>query len=163
MVPGPYINAEGNMGRINISRVILGGLLAGLIIDVGETVASLIFSAQMEEVLQALGLVMPGGGTIAVFMVLGFVMGIALVWLYAAIRPRLGAGPGTAIIAGLFFWFVGYFMPLLGDSLMGMLPWGTTAIFWIWGLVEVCLAALAGGWVYREEGAAAERPAAPAM
>jgi len=151
------------MGRINASRVILGGLLAGLIIDVGETVASFIFSAQIEEAMQALGVVMPGGGTIAVFIITGFVMGIALVWLYAAIRPRLGAGPGTAIIAGLFFWFVGYFLPVLGDSLMGMIPWGLAIISWVWGLVEICLAALAGGWVYREGAAAAERPAPPAM
>jgi hypothetical protein len=28
-------------------------------------------------------------------------------WLYAAIRPRYGAGPGTAVIVGFSWWLIG--------------------------------------------------------
>jgi hypothetical protein len=32
----------------------------------------------------------------------GVIVGIALIQLYAAIRPRFGAGPATAVKAGIF-------------------------------------------------------------
>ncbi len=150
------------MGRINVGRVILGGLLAGLIIDVGETVASMVFQGQAEEAMAHLGLTPPGGAAIAVFIVVGFIMGIALVWMYAAVRPRLGAGPKTAVIVGIVFWLIGYFLPLVGDHLMGIVPTGMMITGSLWGLVEIGIAALAGGWVYREV-AAGDRPEVPLM
>jgi hypothetical protein len=33
-------------------------------------------------------------------------LGILSVWLYAAIRPRYGAGPTTSVIAGFAVWLV---------------------------------------------------------
>jgi hypothetical protein len=33
---------------------------------------------------------------------------------------------------------------------MGMMPWKLLAVSTIWGLAEVLIAALAGGWVYAE-------------
>jgi hypothetical protein len=44
------------------------------------------------------------GSAILIFNVWGFLLGIAAVWLYAAIRRRYGAGPNTAIRAGLVTW-----------------------------------------------------------
>jgi hypothetical protein len=143
------------MGRINTGRVILGGLLAGLIINVGETIASLLFARQAERVMADLGLTMPGGAAVAIFVVVGFVMGIVLIWLYAAARPRFGPGPKTAVIVALVFWLIGYFLPLLGDQLMGILPLDMMIMASLWGVVEVCIASLAGGWLYKEEAAAA--------
>ena len=34
------------------------------------------------------------------FIFLDFIYGIGLLWVYAAIRPRFGAGPKTGVIAG---------------------------------------------------------------
>ena len=94
------------MGRINAGRVILGGLLAGLVINLGETVLNLVVVAQaMEDSLRARNLPPLGGGPIAGFVILAFFVGIATVWLYAAIRPRFGPGVRTAAIAGLVVWF----------------------------------------------------------
>src|SRR5437667_4515115 len=45
---------------------------------------------------------------IGVFVIGGFVLGVLLVWLYAAIRPRFGPGPKTSLIAGLVLWFLAY-------------------------------------------------------
>ena len=39
-----------------------------------------------------------------------FLIGLFAGWLYAAIRPRYGAGPKTALCAGLFVWFLGYLL-----------------------------------------------------
>ena len=34
------------------------------------------------------------------FNLLGLITGIAMIWIYAGIRPRFGAGPMTAALAG---------------------------------------------------------------
>jgi hypothetical protein len=142
------------MGTINMGRVILGGLLAGLVFNLGETVFNLfLFGEQMEAAMQRLGLPMPGGGAIAVFVVMGFVGGIALVWIYAGIRPRFGPGPKTATFAGLTVWLLAYLFPTVGYTVQGIIPAGLATIGAVWGLVELMIAAQAGCWLYREEAA----------
>ncbi|MBI3983184.1 MAG: hypothetical protein HY337_09740 [Gemmatimonadetes bacterium] len=144
------------MGTINMGRVILGGLLAGLVFNLGETVFNLfLFGEQMEAAMQRLGLEMPGGGAIAVYIVMGFVGGIATVWLYAAIRPRFGPGPKTAVFAGLAVWLLAYLFPTVGYATQGIIPNNLAAIGAVWGLAELLIAAQAGCWLYREETATA--------
>jgi hypothetical protein len=79
--------------------------------------------------------------------------GLAGVWLYAAIRPRFGAGPRTATIAAVVTWFLVIPVPLLG-----LLPTGwfgrRFAVLWsIEGLVVMVIAVVVGAWLYREEDA----------
>ncbi len=139
------------MGNINLTRVLLGGLLAGVVFNVGEGILNeLILRGDWEAAMQALQLPMVGGVIQGVlFIVLGFVLGIVAVCIYASIRPRFGAGVKTAVIAGLTVWvliYIGFGFPFLA----GVFP---TKLFWIsavWGLVEVPLATVAGAWVYKE-------------
>ena len=90
------------MDKINWQRVILGGLLAGVIINVVEWVVNgLIFAGDWASVMKDLN----RSGTfspkqIVALNLWGFLTGIAMIWLYAAIRPRYGAGPKTAACAG---------------------------------------------------------------
>ena len=139
------------MGRINAGRVILGGLLAGLVINLGEFILNqLVLKTQWEAVMNALHLPPPGGGAIAWFVVSGFLGGILTVWLYAAFRPRLGPGPRTAIIAGLFVWALGCFLALMPPMLTGVLPAQCVGTVMIWDLVEAPVAAVIGAWLYKE-------------
>jgi hypothetical protein len=139
------------MGKVNVGRVILGGLLAGLIINIGEYLLNeRVLGAEMEAALQNLGLAPPGGSAIGVFVLMGFILGIATVWLYAAIRPRYGAGPKTAITTGLTVWFLAYLWGSVGFVVMGMFPANLVLFALVWGLVEIVLASLAGAWVYKE-------------
>jgi hypothetical protein len=139
------------MGRMNMAKVIAGGLLAGLIINLSEFVLNTyVVAAEMERALKAMQRPMPGGQAIAVFTALGFLLGIATIWLYAAIRPRYGAGPRTASMAALAVWFFAYLYPSVFMIAMDMFPTGMTALALVWGLVEILVASLAGGWVYSE-------------
>lgn len=139
------------MGGINTGRVILGGLLAGLVFNIGETILNMfVLAAPMQEAMQAHNIAQPGGAVIGVFVVLGFVIGIVLVWLYAAVRPRLGPGPKTAGIVGVVAWFLIYPGAIIGMVSMGLLPANLVVLALVWGLVELVLAALAGGWLYKE-------------
>ena len=139
------------MGGINVGRVILGGLLAGLVINISETILNLVVVAKdMEDAFRALNMPPLGTGPIMGFVASSFVVGIALIWLYAAIRPRFGAGPKTAVIAGLTVWFFAYLYAAFGMALMNLFPVKVMLITTIWGLPEVVLAAAAGAWLYQE-------------
>lgn len=139
------------MGRINTARVLAGGLLAGLVFNVGETILNaVVLAAPMREITEAHGLREPSGGDIGIFVVLGFLLGMLMVWLYAAVRPRLGPGPKTATIVGAALWFPGYFIPAIGWVIFGLSTMNLALIVIVWGLVEMILASVAGAWLYKE-------------
>jgi hypothetical protein len=139
------------MGRINMGRVLLGGLVAGLIINIGEYLLNEpILGEQWRAAMVSLNRSAISGQGIGVFIAMSFVLGITAVWLYAAIRPRFGPGPKTAICAGLLVWFLAYLFPTIGNYVLQLFPGKILATATIWGLFEVPLATLAGAWLYRE-------------
>ena len=59
------------MGKINYGRVVLGGLLAGLIITAGEYLLNeVVFAEDMAVLMANLGLSVPGGQQIAGFVIM---------------------------------------------------------------------------------------------
>lgn len=140
------------MGKINWGRVILGGLAAGIVINLSEWVLNgVVLKEQWAESMKALG--KSGEVTanqIIVWNIWGFLLGIGLVWLYAAIRPRFGPGAGTAVKAGLAVWFFAHFLWTLGSWNMGLFPQNALMIGVAWELVQSILAAVVGGWLYKE-------------
>lgn len=144
------------MGGINLGRVVIGGLLAGLVIDASEYLWNVVvFGEDMNAAMRRLNLPPVGGGAIGVFLVLGFALGIAAIWFYAAIRPRFGVGVRTALCAGSAVWFFAYLYPSIGIGVLGFFPAGLITLAVIRGLVELLVAAVAGAWLYKE----APRPA----
>ena len=139
------------MGKINFGRVLLGGLVAGAILSVGEWLLNTkVLATQMGEFFKRCGFPMPGMNFMVIAFAITFVLGIVLVLGYAAIRPRFGPGPKTAIIAGLFAWFgVIVYQNVIGAGL-GMEPANLVAIVLGWELVEYLLAALVGAALYKE-------------
>ena len=140
------------MSGINTGRVILGGLLAGLVLNVGEFILNMfvIDEERMTEIYSAMNLDPPGGSAIAVFVVLLFVLGVTTVWMYAAIRPRLGPGPKSAAIVAIPIWIAGFLIPTVGYVVQGMFPTSVAILGATWGLVELTVAAIAGAWLYSE-------------
>lgn len=139
------------MGKISYGRVLLGGLVAGLVINVGEFILNdFVLAEQMAAVTANLGLSVVGNHQILGFVAIGFVLGIALVWVYAAIRPRFGAGVKTAVIAGVATWIIGSCLPIGSFTIMGVLPSDLAVIGCLWSLVEYSLACVAGAWLYKE-------------
>jgi hypothetical protein len=143
------------MGKINVGRVLLGGLAAGLVLNIGEYVLNdVILAEEWAAYMADAGIAAFGVGQVAAFVVITFLYGITLIWIYAAIRPRFGPGPKTAVIAGLALWVIGWL--LIGASLVaaGLYPVGLTVTTIVWGVFEAPIAAVTGAWLYREaEGA----------
>ena len=138
------------MGNINMARVILGGLVAGLVINIGEFLLNgMVLADQMKNFMTQHNFTEPKN-FIAIAVALTFVLGIVIVLGYACIRPRFGPGVKTAIIAGLFAWFGIYFYSGIINGVLFGIPMNTMIMVIVWGLVEFCLGAIAGAWLYKE-------------
>src|SRR5690606_17101051 len=83
------------VGTLNGKRVIAGGVVAGLAALVAELLVEPLAGAPMEAWLSGLGLEPPGEAVMLAYLVTAVVLGVVMVWLYAAARPRLGPGPST--------------------------------------------------------------------
>ncbi len=141
------------MGKINWSRVLLGGLLAGVVfIVLGFAAYAMYLKRLYDPVLETLGHPFSASAGIYVFsIVFSLVIGILAVWLYSAIRPRYGAGAKTALCAGLAFWAFTSLFPNISIGSMGLFPASVLLIDSLTGLVTSVVATLAGAWVYKEQ------------
>ena len=146
---------------INTPKVLVGGLAAGVVLNVIDMATSgFVLADRMKADSNAFK---PGlGDEMAVmdpihmtsYVVMNFIVGILLVWTYAAIRPRLGPGPRTAVHVAIVFWIFGMVLTS-GYMMIGLMStglWLTYSVIW---LVNLLLATLVGGSVYKEESATA--------
>ena len=140
------------MGKINWKKVVLGGLVAGVIIDVVEGILEgVILGPEWRQAMQALGHPLQETGTnVTLHVLLGLGYGLTALWLYAAIRPRFGAGPKTALYAGIAVWVLGSLFPSVNWGPRGLLPGHLFTIAVVVGLVEIVAATEAGAWLYQE-------------
>lgn len=145
------------MQKINWNRVILGGLLAGLVVNIVEFVMNtFVVQKEWADAMKALGKsAQASTGQIVVFNVWGFMIGIAAVWLYAAIRPRYGAGPRTALCAGSATWFLAYLIAMVPPVVLELFPLRLMGAALAAGLVEMLAGTLLGASIYKEEEASA--------
>lgn len=139
------------MGKISLGRVVLGGLLAGLIINVGEYLLNMVFlNKAWVDALAVINRPFPGTEYVGFFLVLNFALGIFSVWIYAAIRPRFGAGPMTAICAGLVVWSLAALYASASMLPLHLFPRRLLLYGTLWEFVEYPIATLAGAWLYKE-------------
>jgi hypothetical protein len=125
--------------------------VAGVILNVGEWVLnSLILHDEMQTFFTRCGFPQPGGNFIAIAVGITFILGIVMILGYAAIRPRFGPGPKTAIITALFAWFGVYVYQNVIAAGLGMVPAKLVVIALGWGLAEYILATLVGAALYSE-------------
>ncbi len=140
------------MSGTNYWCVLIGGVAAGLIIIVGETILNaILLGAEWNALRTRFGLPALTTAQMTGGVLITILYGIFLVWLYAAIRPRFGPGPRTAVIAGLAFWLVAYVFFLGSMWNGGMVTVEIALVSCLWGLVEAPVAAVAGAWLYQEQ------------
>ena len=139
---------------INTKKVLIGGIVAGVVMNVIDFGTYAIIGARMKAESDAFkpGLAdqMMKGPAVITNIVMSLILGIALVWTYAAIRPRFGPGLKTATYAAVLFWILaGVFYS--GYMHMGMMSQGLWWSFAFFGLVSFFLAAWAGAKLYSED------------
>ena len=142
------------MSKMNVSRILIGGLVAGLIMNVGEAgLHAGILGSDAEALYKTLNIPPPNPATTVPLLVgVTFLMGLTTIWVYAAICPRFGGGMKTALLAGLAVWVLAHVWSgvYLGAGYPGVIK---PRLAWIpvaWGLLEAVLSTLAGAALYKE-------------
>ena len=141
------------MAGINYGRVVLGGLAAGVVVNVCDTViAMFLMTNDLQRMARRLNLnweVVNSPSVAITWAVVDFLYAFLIVWTYAAMRPRLGPGPKTAVIAGLVP-YTAMVLVLAGFQSMGIFALDSFVKNAALSLGTVVLASLAGGAVYKE-------------
>ena len=142
------------MGRINWRRIVLCGLLTGLVWGVLYAIALPLVLLERHDIPPSLPVTTldePGSSTAlrAVVAIMPLVLGISTMWLYAAIRPRHGPGPKTAALAGFALWLFSSWVDATWAVFKGVRPEGFLKPAAV-SLPIVLVAAVVGAWLYRE-------------
>lgn len=140
------------MNRINFGRVLLGGIVAGLLMNLGEFILNgVVLHDQMQTDFKRMNLAPPGNSFLVVAVGLTFVFGIVAVLVYALMRTHLGPGPKTAIVVALIVWFCAAMYTGTINMVLLSVPAGTILLVNAWALVEYTIAVLVGAALYKEK------------
>lgn len=141
------------MGKINMGRLILGGIVAGIVSDLlGYVVDGVLLAQHWANGMKGLGHDNFSTSALIGFNVIGLVTGFLAVWVYTAIRPRFGAGMGTAVLAAVVVWIVGSALPNAGFMVFAGLFSKHLALYTTLGaLVEIMVGTVAGAALYKED------------
>ncbi|MGH9658072.1 MAG: hypothetical protein ACRD96_05970 [Bryobacteraceae bacterium] len=138
---------------INTGKVVTGGLLAGVVFNAFDMLWNYtVLAADMEAFARRVNLdpaIMTDFSYAIPWIVVDFLFGLLVVWNYAAIRPRFGPGPKTAIYAGLVPYF-GVLLVMYGFTSMGVFTmdlWMKQAVL---ALITTVVGSVAGAWAYKE-------------
>jgi hypothetical protein len=140
---------------INTSKVITGGLAAGVVANIiGYLGFGMWLGPRLNAEAAAVAPALAGRGmtgtAIATQVVLQFIIGLLLVWLYAAMRPRFGPGMKTATYAALAVWVCGFVFHI--DWLLsGLMSTTSYVLASIVALVQVIASAGVGAMLYAEQ------------
>src|SRR5262249_22206685 len=98
------------MSGMNVARILIRGGISRTILNIGEAgLHAGILGADTSALYETLKVPAPNpAANIPILVGATFLLGFTAVWLYAAIRPRFGAGPRTALIAGVAVWVLAH-------------------------------------------------------
>lgn len=146
--------SERIMGKINKQRVVVGGIAAGLTAFVLTGVVNGgVIAGQLQTWVQAMGGALhPPAAPLpmALWALMSLLLGFAGVWLYAAIRPRFGAGPRTALLAGVALWVMNKLAVGFDFAALGIFPLPLLLALEIGGLAALLGGVMVGARLYRD-------------
>jgi hypothetical protein len=141
------------MSAVNTGKVLVGGLLAGLVYNGFDIATGMVLMGdEFRANAKRLGLdpaAMESGASMAVWIAIDFLLGLLVVWTYAAIRPRFGPGPRTAIFAALVP-YVAISLMMFGMTHGGMITMSIWMKMTAISLISMSVGAILGAWAYHE-------------
>ena len=135
------------MGKINWPRLLLCGVVAGLIWTLLSAVILTFLGGDLITVIPKLSA--PARALLLFSFQVNLAMGIWAMWLYAAIRPRYGPGPKTAAIAGVGWWVM-YCLAKANWGPYGLVRTQVLAAILSAALPALIVAAVVGARYYEE-------------
>jgi len=139
------------MSRINTGRVVLGGLVAGVVANALDFVINeYLMREEGADMAQRLNLSEATlQSSVMTWVAVDFIWGLLLVFAYAAFRPRFGPGPKTALCSGSTLWFAVCIM-FGGLTAMGIFTLPGFIKYSAFTLISALAASLAGAALYQE-------------
>jgi hypothetical protein len=136
---------------MNTTKVLIGGVVAGAVFFLSDVGFQLLLGGRMAADMTTAGLSeLPMTlGMVVASIVINMVLGLMLVWLYAAMRPRFGPGMQTATRAAVFVWLLACLV-LTGWLVTGVFSTVTFVLMVAWYLPFSLAAGWAGGRIYTE-------------
>jgi hypothetical protein len=134
---------------MNYPRILLGGVVSGVIWTIASSLVTLLFGQDFATAIPDNRLAAPSVGLVTFLVTVNLLEGIWAIWLYAAMRPRFGAGPKTALTAGLAWWIISSLVDVTWGS-FGFVPdraiIGPVAA----SLPAILISSFVGAWLYKE-------------
>ena len=135
--------------KLNAGRVLIAGVAAGIVANLLDiAINAFLLVEETAANSQRLGL-RDAPESMYVWIVVDFIYGLLIAFTYAAIRPRFGPGPKTAIIAGSVL-FGAVTAVLAGFMSMGMFMQDVFIKSAALSYVSTVAASLTAGALYRE-------------
>lgn len=146
------------MQRINYGRVLLGGLLAGVLLFMADGfIHSKLLHEHWMAAMKAAGRSVEAedhGSDMLYFAAFELLRGVSIAWIYAVMRAQCGPGPKTAICATLAVWAMMFPIFFLQEVPLGFY---STTLLGLWALYEIVPSVVAGlvaGALYKDPPAA---------
>jgi hypothetical protein len=135
--------------------VLGGGLLAGAVMNLVDFLVNGVWLANRwvaEATALNPRLVEPAVNATSMigWVVTDFLLGILIVWSYAAMRPRFGPGAATAVKASLLVWGISH-IAYFSFVFLNMYSANLVALVTAGGLVAALAGGYAGCSIYKEE------------
>ena len=146
------------MTGINTGKVVVGGLLAGLVFNVIDFISNtMILATDFQANFTRLGLdaaALETPAAITAFIIIDFLFGFLAVFTYAAIRPRFGPGAKTAAFAAILL-TLPIALVMMIFALSGVLTMGLYVKILLLATINNVVGTVAGAWLYKEDAAGA--------
>lgn len=141
------------MSNINWGRLILGALIVAAICFISDGfLHQRVIDDQWESLIAGLGITIRehAGWTMIYFVIFELGRGFLTLFVYALMRPRYGAGPLTAVWAGVVAWFAYSFTGPVQFIPLGFYNEQLWLAVGGYQLLASIIAAVAGAAVYKE-------------
>lgn len=138
--------------EINPKSLVVSGAAAGITIIIVGTGLIPILGDQMDVALEKLSVPPLSNAAMAYFGIMSFLLGVAIMWIYALIYHNFKTSLSAALTIALFFWFFTYFWSNAALVAYGFLSSEIAAVGTAYGLIELIAAAVVGSKIYRPKG-----------
>jgi hypothetical protein len=144
---------------MNVGRMLLGGVVAGILLFMADGVIheKLLHEhwlATMKAAGRSVQAEEHGASDMVYFATHDLLRGLALAWVYVAIRAHFGAGPKTAILAALAVWAIMFPIPFISLVPLGLYTANMLAMWSLYELIASLAAGLVAGALYKDAAAA---------
>lgn len=137
------------MRGLRLRPLFLAGTLTGVLISLGEVLLNfVILGAEWAATLATLKTAPVSPLKLFVTFPLTIVVGIVIIWIYAAAVPLFSHRRAAALAAFLIAWFLLFVYPMVWIAAIGILADRLLLIATIWGFGELLLATAIGAWIY---------------